>query len=137
MTAAQRMLMGTALGRDVLSASETIQFHLNTYGRCDVRLWKDFLEKLHKGAGDEVMGSPLGLATQLAILGRIQGDSNGKDDASGAVGGPLVASLAGTSKRGGNLRERRANAQKAAHARRLRKWLLKQAWRADLRPPVM
>jgi len=52
-------------------------FHLSTYGRADAALWRDFLQALLDGAGDEVMNSPLGLAVQMAILGRIQGDSNG------------------------------------------------------------
>jgi hypothetical protein len=71
------MLIGQTLGRDVLAAAETIQFHLCSYGKCDAALWRDFLQKLHKGAGDEVMGSPLGMALQMAIHGRILGDPNG------------------------------------------------------------
>jgi len=59
--------VGTALGPGVLQAAEKIQFHLNSYGRCEARLWKDFIEKLYQGAGDEVMGSPLGMAIQPTI----------------------------------------------------------------------
>jgi len=76
MTAAQRMLIGQALGRDVLSAAETLNFHLNAYGKADASLWRELLEKLFEGAGDELMGSPLGLTIQIAILGKIQGDSD-------------------------------------------------------------
>lgn len=79
MTAAQRMLIGKALGPGVLQAAEQIQFCLNTYGKADAALWRDFLQKLWNGAGDEVMNSPLGLAMQIAIQGRIQGDNNGND----------------------------------------------------------
>jgi hypothetical protein len=76
MTAAQRLSIQTALGRDVLQLAEEIQFCLNTYRKCDAALWRRFLEALLKGAGGEVMGSPLGLTMQLAILGRIQNATN-------------------------------------------------------------
>jgi hypothetical protein len=76
-TAAQRMMISTALGPGVMQAVDLIQFHLNTYGKTDGKLWRDLLQALHDGAGDEAMGSPLGLALQMAIHGRIQ---NGNDD---------------------------------------------------------
>jgi hypothetical protein len=74
-TAAQRLSIQTALGRDVLQLAEEIQFCLNTYRKCDAALWRRFLEALLKGAGD-AMESPIGLTLQLAILGKIQGDSD-------------------------------------------------------------
>jgi hypothetical protein len=79
MSPAQREQIKLALGRDVLSVAQEIQFCLNTYGKADAALWRRFLEALHKSAGDEVMNSPLGLTIQMAILGRIQ---NGNDGAS-------------------------------------------------------
>ena len=75
MTAAQRLSIQTALGRDVLQLAEEIQFCLNTYRKCDAALWRRFLEALLKGAGD-AMESPIGLTLQLAILGKIQGEQN-------------------------------------------------------------
>lgn len=35
MTAATRLQIQTALGRDVLKTAEVIQFHLSSYGKCD------------------------------------------------------------------------------------------------------
>ena len=79
-TAAQREQIKLALGRDVLKVAEEVQSCLSTYGKCDAALWRRFLETLWKGAGDEAMGSPVGLAIQMAILGRINDGRN--DDAS-------------------------------------------------------
>ncbi len=76
MTAAQREQIRLALGRDTLRIAQELQFCLNTYGRADTSKWREFLEALHQGAGDEAMSSPVGLALQLAILGRIQGEQN-------------------------------------------------------------
>ena len=74
MTAAQREQIKLALGRDVLRIAEEIQFCLNTYGKCDAAKWREFLQALFEGAGDEAMSSPAGLVLQLAILGKIRGE---------------------------------------------------------------
>lgn len=77
MTAAMRLQIQTALGRDVVKAAEQIQFCLNTYQKADAALWRTFLQALHEGAGETVMFSPLGMVMQLAILGRIQNGNDG------------------------------------------------------------
>jgi hypothetical protein len=77
-TAAQRMTITRALGRDVMRAADALHSQINEHGKADAALWQAFLQALHEGAGDEVMGSPLGMAVQMAILGRIYGN----DDAS-------------------------------------------------------
>jgi hypothetical protein len=75
-TAAQRMMITKALGPAVMRAAEALHSQLSTWGKADAALWRNFLQALHEGAGDEVMNSPLGLTMQLAILGKIQGDSD-------------------------------------------------------------
>jgi hypothetical protein len=75
MTAAQRLTIQTSLGRDVVRIAEEIHFLLNSYGKCDAAKWREFLAALHEGGGD-AMNSPIGLTLQLAILGRIKGDSD-------------------------------------------------------------
>lgn len=77
-TAAQRMTITRALGPAVMRAADALHSQLSTWGKADARLWRSFLQALHEGVGDEVMNSPLGLAVQMAILGRMK---NGNDDA--------------------------------------------------------
>jgi hypothetical protein len=57
-----------------MRAADALQFHLSTYQKAPAALWREFLQALHEGAGDEVMNSALGLAVRMAILGRIQND---------------------------------------------------------------
>jgi hypothetical protein len=76
MPAAQRLQIQTALGRDVLRLASEIEFCLSSYGKCDAGKWREFLQALHEGAGEEVMGSSIGQVLQLAILGKIRGDSD-------------------------------------------------------------
>jgi hypothetical protein len=79
-TAAQRIMISTALGPGVMQAVNEIQYNLQSYGRADAKLWRDLLQVLHDGAGDAIE-SPLGMALQMAIHGKI-GDPNGNGDAS-------------------------------------------------------
>ena len=88
MTAAQRLSIRTALGRDVAKLAEEIQRDLDKSGTCAASKWREFLQALHRSAGDEVMGSRVGQALQLAILGRIQqGDQNGNANLRSPGGG--------------------------------------------------
>ena len=73
LTAAERMRIGAALGRPALRPAEALCAELNQHGRARAESWRAFLRALHEGAGEAVMSSPLGLAVQLAIVGRIQG----------------------------------------------------------------
>ena len=63
------------LGPAVLKKADEIQFLLNTYQKADATEWRDLLQALFDGAGEEAMSSPLGMAIQTAIQGRIQNDN--------------------------------------------------------------
>jgi hypothetical protein len=80
-TAAQRMTITRELGPGVMRAADALRVQLNEHGKADAALWRAFLQALMDGAGD-AMSSPLGMAIQLAIVGKIQGDRNANDDAS-------------------------------------------------------
>jgi hypothetical protein len=80
-SAEQRMTISEELGPRVMQAVDALQFHLSSYGKADAALWRTFLQALHEGAGDEVMNSPLGLAMQMAILGRIENANDASDRA--------------------------------------------------------
>jgi len=65
-----------------LQAADALRAQLNEYGKADAALWRTFLRCLMDGAGETAMASPIGMALQLAIAGKIQGDRNAHDDAS-------------------------------------------------------
>jgi hypothetical protein len=80
MTAVERMRVVSALGHETLRAADALRVQLNTYGKAPAAMWRKFLRALMEGAGATVMSSPLGLAIQLAIIGTIQGATNGNED---------------------------------------------------------
>jgi hypothetical protein len=71
-----------ALGPRVTSAALAVARELRETGRASSNAWRIFLEALHEGAGETAMNSPIGLAIQMAILGRINGDNENGNDAS-------------------------------------------------------
>jgi hypothetical protein len=69
-----------ALGPRVTSAALAVARELAETGKASSNAWRIFLQALWEH--EEVMNSPLGLAVQMAILGRINGDNengNGND----------------------------------------------------------
>ncbi len=81
MTVAERARVTSALGRDVLRAADALSVQLNHHGQASADQWRAFLQALMDGGGD-AMSSPLGFAIQMAILGKIQGETNGNNDTS-------------------------------------------------------
>jgi hypothetical protein len=79
MTAEERMTVGV-LGRGVLKAADALQAEIAANGTAGPGLWRNFLQALFDGAGDLVMGSPLGLAIQIAVSGKIR-EGETHDDA--------------------------------------------------------
>ncbi len=71
-----------SLGPRVTSAALALASELNETGKASSNAWRIFLTALHEGAGEEVMTSALGLAVRMAILGRIDGDTENGNDAS-------------------------------------------------------
>ena len=78
-TAAQRMTITRALGPGVMRAADALHLQLSTWGKADARLWRNFLQESMDGGGETAMSTPIGMAVQMAILGRIQ---NATDDTS-------------------------------------------------------
>jgi hypothetical protein len=79
LTAAERMRIGAALGRPALRAADALRVQLNEHGKAPASMWRAFLRALMDGAGD-AMSSPIGMALQLAIVGKIQ-EREDDDDA--------------------------------------------------------
>jgi hypothetical protein len=75
-TAAQRMTITRELGPGVMRAADALRVQLSEHGKANAALWRAFLQALMDGAGD-AMSSPIGMAIQLAIVGKIQGETNG------------------------------------------------------------
>lgn len=69
LTVAERMQIGSALGRPVLRAADALRVQLNEHSKAPASMWRAFLQALLDGAGD-AMSSPIGMALQLAIVGR-------------------------------------------------------------------
>lgn len=75
MTAAERTRIMRLLGRPVIETADALRVQLNNAGHAPAGLWRNFLQSLMDGAG-EAMETPVGVALQLAIVGKIQGDRN-------------------------------------------------------------
>ena len=70
LTAAERMRIGSALGRDVLKVADALQLELSAPSHAPVASCA-LLRAPTDGAGSDAMSSPLGMAVQLAVLGKI------------------------------------------------------------------
>jgi hypothetical protein len=77
--AAELSRISISLGPRVTSAALALHRELSESGKASANAWRVFLTALHEGAGEEVMTSPLGLAVQMAILGKIEESKNGND----------------------------------------------------------
>jgi hypothetical protein len=78
MTAAQRLQITTALGKDCLAIAEQIVGEMEQSKSAPRWMWHRLLSLLHEHHQD-VMETPLGALFTYAVLGRIQ---NATDDAS-------------------------------------------------------
>jgi hypothetical protein len=82
MTTAERLRISAALGHPALRAADALRVQLNEHGKAPASMWRAFLQALIDGAGETAMSTPVGMALQLAIVGKIQGERNENDDAS-------------------------------------------------------
>lgn len=79
LTAAERMNIARLLGRPVIETADALRVRLNNAGEAPAWMWRAFLQALMEGAGD-AMSSPIGIAIQLAIVGKINsGETNAND----------------------------------------------------------
>jgi hypothetical protein len=97
MTAAERMSIGAALGRDVLQAADALRAQLNEHGKASAAMWRAFLQALMDGAGETAMSTPVGMAIQMAILSKIQEKQMATTRVSAVQGNPVAASQDGNS----------------------------------------
>ena len=80
LAASERITVARSLGSDVVKLADEICRSFQKDGTAPGWLLREFLQALHDRAG-EAMGSNIGIALQMAVLGKIQGVTNGNDDA--------------------------------------------------------